>query len=70
LIPRVLVRAWEHLELKRAKVLPKFVGNDENGNVVALGDAEPDFQMSFNNNFNTKISLYPFYGTGRKEAIT
>lgn len=32
----------------------QIAGNDGNGNVVKLGDAEPDFQMTFTNNFNYK----------------
>ncbi|MCK0144284.1 SusC/RagA family TonB-linked outer membrane protein [Arenibacter sp. F26102] len=40
--------------IEEGKSATQIVGNDENGNVVALGDAEPDFQMSFNNNFKYK----------------
>jgi len=36
--------------IEEGKSATQIVGNDANGNVVALGDAEPDFQMSFNNN--------------------
>lgn len=32
----------------------QIAGNDGNGNVVKLGDAEPDFQMTLTNNFNYK----------------
>ncbi|MDL5513478.1 SusC/RagA family TonB-linked outer membrane protein [Arenibacter sp. M-2] len=40
--------------IEEGKSATQIVGNDENGNVVVLGDAEPDFQMSFNNNFKYK----------------
>ncbi|RTE55505.1 SusC/RagA family TonB-linked outer membrane protein [Arenibacter aquaticus] len=40
--------------IEEGKSATQIVGNDEDGNVVALGDAEPDFQMSFNNNFKYK----------------
>ena len=40
--------------IEEGKSATQIVGNDEDGNVVTLGDAEPDFQMSFNNNFKYK----------------
>ena len=40
--------------IEEGKSATQIVGNDVNGNVVALGDAEPDFQMSFNNSFKYK----------------
>jgi len=40
--------------IEEGKSATQIVGNDADGNVVALGDAEPDFQMSFNNNLRYK----------------
>jgi TonB-linked SusC/RagA family outer membrane protein len=40
--------------VEEGKSVTQIVGNDENGNVVVLGDAEPDFQMSFTNNLRYK----------------
>ena len=40
--------------IEEGKSATQIVGNDENGNVVALGDAAPDFQMSFNNSLYYK----------------
>ncbi|WP_242202955.1 SusC/RagA family TonB-linked outer membrane protein [Aestuariivivens insulae] len=40
--------------IEEGKSATQIVGNDVNGNVVVLGDAEPDFQMAFNNNFKYK----------------
>lgn len=40
--------------IEEGKSATQIVGNDANGNVVTLGDAEPDFQMSFNNTFKYK----------------
>ena len=40
--------------IEEGKSATQIVGNDANGDVVALGDAEPDFQMSFNNDVNFK----------------
>lgn len=37
--------------IEEGKSVTQIVGNDENGNVQVLGDAEPDFQMNFNNSF-------------------
>ena len=40
--------------IEEGKSATQIVGNDANGDVVVLGDAEPDFQMAFNNNFRYK----------------
>lgn len=40
--------------IEEGKSVTQIVGNDENGNAVVLGDAEPDFQMTFTNNFKFK----------------
>ena len=40
--------------IEEGKSATQIVGNDANGNVVALGDAEPDFQMSLNNSVQFK----------------
>lgn len=40
--------------IEEGKSATQIVGNDTNGNVVALGDAEPDFQMAFNNSLRYK----------------
>ncbi|OUR94724.1 SusC/RagA family TonB-linked outer membrane protein [Flavobacteriales bacterium 34_180_T64] len=40
--------------IEEGKSATQIVGNDSNGDVVVLGDAEPDFQMSFINNFRYK----------------
>jgi len=40
--------------IEEGKSATQIVGNDANGNVVVLGDAEPDFQMAFNNSFRYK----------------
>ncbi len=40
--------------IEEGKSATQIVGNDSSGNVVTLGDAEPDFQMSFNNNLRYK----------------
>lgn len=40
--------------IEEGKSATQIVGNDANGNVVVLGDAEPDFQMSFNNSLKYK----------------
>ena len=40
--------------IEEGKSATQIVGNDVNGNVVVLGDAEPDFQMAFNNSFRFK----------------
>jgi len=40
--------------IEEGKSATQIVGNDANGDVVVLGDAEPDFQMSFNNNLRYK----------------
>jgi len=40
--------------IEEGKSVTQIVGNDENGDVVVLGNAEPDFQMTFTNNFKYK----------------
>ncbi len=40
--------------IEEGKSATQIVGNDADGNVRVLGDAEPDFQMSFNNSFKYK----------------
>ncbi|HMB65030.1 MAG TPA: SusC/RagA family TonB-linked outer membrane protein [Eudoraea sp.] len=40
--------------IEEGKSATQIVGNDVNGNVVVLGDAEPDFQMSFGNDLRYK----------------
>ncbi len=40
--------------IEEGKSVTQIVGNDENGNIVVLGDAEPDFQMTFTNNLKYK----------------
>lgn len=40
--------------IEEGKSVTQIVGNGENGEVVVLGDAEPDFQMTFTNNFKYK----------------
>ena len=40
--------------IEEGKSATQIVGNDSNGNVVVLGDAEPDFQMAFSNSFRYK----------------
>ncbi|MEH6537063.1 MAG: SusC/RagA family TonB-linked outer membrane protein [Psychroserpens sp.] len=40
--------------IEEGKSATQIVGNDSNGNVVVLGDAEPDFQMTFVNDFRYK----------------
>ena len=52
--------------IEEGKSATQIVGNDENGNVVALGDAEPDFQMSFNNNFKYKDFTLSFFWHWKK----
>ncbi|MDO6604174.1 SusC/RagA family TonB-linked outer membrane protein [Arenibacter palladensis] len=52
--------------IEEGKSATQIVGNDENGNVVTLGDAEPDFQMSFNNNFKYKDFTLSFFWHWKK----
>lgn len=40
--------------IEEGKSVTQIVGNDENGNIIKLGDAEPDFQMTFTNTFKYK----------------
>jgi len=40
--------------IEQGQSATQIVGNDASGNTVILGDAEPDFQMSFNNNLSYK----------------
>ncbi len=40
--------------IEEGKSVTQIVGNDINGNLVVLGDAEPDFQMTFTNNLRYK----------------
>lgn len=40
--------------VEEGKSVTQIVGNDENGDIVVLGDAEPDFQMTFNNSLKYK----------------
>ncbi len=40
--------------IEEGRSATQIVGNDANGNVQILGDAEPDFQMNFSNNFRYK----------------
>tara|TARA_R110002049_G_scaffold302911_2_gene496766 strand:+ start:108122 stop:111109 length:2988 start_codon:yes stop_codon:yes gene_type:complete len=40
--------------IEEGKSVTQIVGNDADGNLVVLGDAEPDFQMTFTNNLRYK----------------
>ncbi len=40
--------------IEEGKSATQIVGNNVDGEIVVLGDAEPDFQMTFNNNFRYK----------------
>ncbi|MBZ9777590.1 SusC/RagA family TonB-linked outer membrane protein [Psychroflexus sp. CAK8W] len=40
--------------IEEGQSVTQIAGNDGNGNIVKLGDAEPDFQMTFTNNFTYK----------------
>ncbi|WP_109301605.1 SusC/RagA family TonB-linked outer membrane protein [Aquimarina sp. AU474] len=40
--------------IEEGKSATQIVGNDANGNLVVLGDAAPDFQMTWSNNLNYK----------------
>ncbi len=40
--------------IEEGKSVTQIVGNDGDGNIVVLGDAEPDFQFTFNNNLRYK----------------
>ena len=40
--------------IEKGQSVTQIAGNDSNGNIVKLGDAEPDFQMTFTNNFSYK----------------
>jgi TonB-linked SusC/RagA family outer membrane protein len=40
--------------IQEGRSVTQIVGNNTEGNVVKFGDAEPDFQMTFTNNFNYK----------------
>jgi hypothetical protein len=40
--------------IEEGKSATQIVGNDANGNLLVLGNAEPDFQMTFTNNLNYK----------------
>ncbi len=46
--------------IEEGKSATQIVGNDVNGNVVVLGDAEPDFQMSFTNNLRYRAFSLSF----------
>ena len=40
--------------IEEGRSVTQIVGNDANGNLVVLGDAEPDFQMTWSNNLRYK----------------
>ncbi|TPN86179.1 SusC/RagA family TonB-linked outer membrane protein [Aquimarina algicola] len=40
--------------IEEGKSVTQIVGNNADGDLVVLGDAEPDFQMTFTNNFRYK----------------
>ncbi|AUP81592.1 SusC/RagA family TonB-linked outer membrane protein [Flavivirga eckloniae] len=52
--------------IEEGKSATQIAGNDSDGNVATFGDSEPDFQMSFNNNFKYKDFTLSFFWHWKK----